>query len=184
MYRMLLGWILSLLGFENRGIFRFWDGSRARGVDPLEILRGLYEIKGFDVESTPKLLEAPDQRTRLEATRDIAAAVRSVFLVPRLDNRGLTETECVELLADFLDYCEDLKKNIKETPTSQPSTASEPSPAPTVESLIAAGWGSRSTPTDSSDGSQNLPDTGSLEHSADPSKRPAEPLPNPTSTAT
>ncbi len=120
-------WLLSLFGYNPRGLFQFHDGRRRRKVDPLDVTRRLFDAKDFDWDETPKLLQTGLAPIQLEAFGAIAKAVRAAFDLPTVDRGGLTETECLELLARFRDYLGDVKKNGSLFPISPVSTESQSS---------------------------------------------------------
>jgi len=108
-----------------RRLFRFWDGRRYRCVDPMVILRRLGEVDNLDMENDPKRLKSKMESVRLEATREIAAAVRHAFDLPVYDGRkGLTEEELCSLLGLFTRRMQALKKNTANSLSAAPSTES------------------------------------------------------------
>jgi hypothetical protein len=111
----------------ERRIFRFFDGSDHRLADPLELMRKLRRHPcDFDkVEAMRK--DAPNDDLADESWLELVAAIRDVFEVKPLDQdgRGLTEGETYDLLNDFGEYLDTLKKNTSVNPISPPS--SEPS---------------------------------------------------------
>jgi hypothetical protein len=112
---------------RNRAIFRFWDGQRIRRIDPLLAYRRLDTHPEFDWSTHPEMIDGDDERLSSEATEITARAVCEVFGVRPFDgSRGLTEQECIGLLIQFVQYLTALKKNGNTSPTSVPSTESQP----------------------------------------------------------
>lgn len=129
---------------ESRGIFRFHDGQRWRRVDPIRVSICLDAIDGFHPIDTPQLLQVEEGAELLKTAEKVAEAVRVAFKVPQFDDGGLTTLECVNLLADFFDFTEGVKKNSNPTPTLLRPTAS----ASSGESVSSSGSASGSTCSD------------------------------------
>ena len=114
---------------RQRAIFWFWDGRRERCIDPMIPFRALAQHDKFDPESTPALIDLGN----LEAMGLTADAVRQAFRIEALGEagtRGLTESECVQLLIQFLDWMSGIKKKRGTSPTSMEPTG-EQSDSPT-----------------------------------------------------
>lgn len=104
-------WLASL--FRPRSstrIFAYYDGSRWRSIDPIQVIHALETHPTFNAE---RHLPDANQGQR-EAIEIIAAAVTDVFGVPPYDDagRGLTIAERKGLLDTFYLYCQTVKKNI------------------------------------------------------------------------
>lgn len=115
----------ALRAESRRGLFLYSDGHRTRAIDPIEAIMALEADPEFRFDLHPKRADEGDQ----EAVQIIARAVRSVFRVPEFSEPGkpgLTVVECYRLLQAFAIYAEALKKNIRVSPTSAPSTESMP----------------------------------------------------------
>lgn len=137
------------LGRRTREIFRFWDGRRWRYADPLAVARALENNERFDWTTHPALTATGD----LDALKVTADAVREAFALPLFDGRhGLTEGECLSLLADFTDYLDSLKKNTSPSPMWPVSTASD-DPSPTKSSSDSGSTVTEATP-------EPLPESG------------------------
>jgi len=145
----IVSWLWNACRLRRRVLFHFHDGQRTRRVDPLEVARRLFADQEFDWDETPRLLMTGHSGMQLETFRIIGNAVRSAFDIASVEHGGLSEIECLELLARFRDYLGDVKKNgslfpILPAPTGLPpadhfpqkpgwdfgSTANEPSTAP------------------------------------------------------
>lgn len=100
----------------ERKIFRFWDGTQERGIDPLQVLRALNSHPEFDIATHPALatMSAPMGATEadLKHQRQVAdgalqitvRAAREAFEVQPYDHatgKGLTEGETADLLDEF-----------------------------------------------------------------------------------
>lgn len=128
-----MGLLTRLIGRQRkRQIFRFFDGKRERGADPLAVIRALNSHPEFDPATTPTEATAPDlpgttaeDRRRLDAAASAAAALTAratleAFGVKPYDDdtgEGLTEGEALNLFSEFHDWLEAQKKNI-----SRPAT--------------------------------------------------------------
>ena len=119
--------------FEHRNIFRFWDGRRYRRIDPWTAYRATLDYDGWNWDETPKLIaqdgeEAAMLRLKLDAIQTAVDMVRKVFNVRTVDQRGLTEEECIALLWQFSSFVFAVKKNGR-----QPQTSPQPSDSPQAE---------------------------------------------------
>lgn len=151
------GWNRAWNAFERwvidrrRAIFRFWDGRRVRGVDPIAVVRALRADDEYDEETHLKLADAGHD----DAIRITAAAVRRAFGMAGFAGGGLTDLECLAVLLQFLNYLTDLKKKIGLLPNSPEPTgpASWPVPAsvdPVAQAEAESFW-------DSVDGGEAAP---------------------------
>ena len=127
MFQLILNPIRRLIIERRRAIFRFWDGRRIRGADPIAVLRSLRADPEYDQEVHLPLVDAGDE----EAIRIVANAVRRAFSVAAFESGGLSELELLGVLMDFITFTLALKKNTGPTPNSSepsPSTSSGDSP--------------------------------------------------------
>lgn len=92
---------------RRRSIFPFFDGTAARWADPMAVYRELQRHPRFNWDIHPALIDTGD----LDALAVTAEAVRSAFGLKDAAAGGLTEAECVALLARFVAYLDALKKN-------------------------------------------------------------------------
>lgn len=118
-------WFLTILGFDPRGLFAFFDGRRWRRVDPLEITRAFFTHPKFDWDETPNLLAGGNAFEQAHVLGQIARATREVFGIKEASAGGLTDQECFTLFGRFRQYMGDVKKNGKLFPTSSDSRESE-----------------------------------------------------------
>lgn len=129
---------------RRKAVFVFWDGFRTRRIDPMVAYRRLRAHPEFDWSTTPKMLEVPDEKERLDAMRLIAVAVRDAFEVPAMDGEGngLTESTCVQLLSRFTAWIAVLAKKRDDSQTLRRPMAtsrSEMSAAETTAASLASG---------------------------------------------
>lgn len=126
---------LQSLGFDPRGLFRYYDGRWIRRADPMVIARRLWSV---DVpqeiasgEFIPKPFESIDSLNRItsgvgvqiqQGYAEIDYAVRYAFQLRPLSQGGLSENECQKLLERFEDYLGDVKKNGSKTRISSSGT--------------------------------------------------------------
>ncbi len=106
---------------QNRAIFGFWDGSKRRFIDPMIPFRALVQHDEFDWETTPKAIDIGD----LAAMGVTAKAIRDAFGIAPINESatsGLTESECVQLLFQFVDWMQGVKKKDSISQTSAPPT--------------------------------------------------------------
>lgn len=115
----MLGFLTRWLSRRRQAIFHFWDGVRRRRIDPMVAYRALLDHPTFDWETTPKLIDVPDERLSLESLATTTEAVRIAFNLPNVEEGGLTAIECVALLTQFCGYLNGLKKSTRQTPTSR-----------------------------------------------------------------
>lgn len=139
-------------GFKPRErlIYRFWDGSRTRHADPLEVQARLLAFPNLDLQTDLKLV-ATDTPESAAALDRIVAAVRHAFQIPEFnddagDPVGLTKAECWGLFQDFGRYFETLKKKLSGSRTSSNATATSEANG----SATNNGAGSSGTKTESS----------------------------------
>ena len=116
----LLGWLAYRFSDDReRSIFGFWDGQKWRRVDPLPVFRALDSDPEFN---SSRDAQAADEGDPAACARAVAAT-RRAFNLPEFDGtRGLTETECLLLLADFWQFCGDIKKKANPSQISRPVT--------------------------------------------------------------
>src|SRR5262245_62870474 len=127
----------------KRKIFPFHDGERERKADPLVIQRSLHRRLGRKLDEHLKALGAvarlpemflkeltepvmDDMRSKEHAAVEaLAAAAREAFGVKSLEDGGLADGECLDLLAAFLEKVqqwEDEARPLPDSPGSSPST--------------------------------------------------------------
>lgn len=118
---------------RRRAVFRFWDGTRTRAIDPMVAYRALRSHPKFDWAVTPKEIDIPNEKISLEALALTAEAVRIAFQLPECSAGGLTEWECVRLLIAFTRWNDAVKKKAAGSRIRPPLTDSPASPATSSE---------------------------------------------------
>lgn len=141
---LLFDWLRRWTESRRRAVFRFWDGKRTRHIDPMSVYRSLRSHPTFDWATTPKLIDIPDEKIRLEALALTADAVRIAFGLSSVEHGGLTEWECVYLLVAFTRWNEAVKKKAAGSRIKPPLTDSPASPDTSSETTSAS-TGSGST---------------------------------------
>lgn len=162
---------------NERDIYEYHNGSHAVAVDPLALHELITQHPELDTEL--KILSTQSamvQTGKPEAFRNLVQIVRDVFKVAPFEQDakgkalGLTNAECLELLAHFFAYLATLKKTLDPSPISAPPGAP---PASDVPSPMPSASDSTSTPTVPS--SDTPPASPSA--SPAPSAEPAPPTP-------
>jgi hypothetical protein len=111
-------WIRSWYWNRKRGIFRFWDGRKYVRVDPLLALDKLVSDPDMDLVRDFKLSEEGN----MEATKRLVAGAERAFGMKGYEEGGLTITEAVSVLSEFILWMHELKKKVDSIPMpSQPS---------------------------------------------------------------
>ncbi len=93
-------------------VFRYWDGSTYREVDPFVIGIAYYEDEEYDSDKHPKLAAAGDT----DALAVTERAARRIFELPPWDEAtatGLTGLDVINVHVEYWDFVEDVKKNIE-----------------------------------------------------------------------
>lgn len=146
-------WFFQCLGFDPRGIFSFHDGRRNRHVDPIVIARRLWTAKieqavrpgmvapplPFDSDTARKLIATGLADEMQHGYSHMSQAAKFVFGVKPLEEGGLTELECAELVDRFEAYLGDVKKNAKISPIGSGSTVACLVDALPASSISASG---------------------------------------------
>ncbi len=115
MINLILRWLFN----RNRYVFKFWNGHRTVYADPMVLWRSLQQHEDFR-EDDFKLMKVDALREKIIGK--VAGVTRSVFGVGTVEERGLTELECLDLLKSFIAYSGFQKKSGEENQFSQPST--------------------------------------------------------------
>jgi hypothetical protein len=115
MINLILRWLFN----RNRYVFKFWNGHRTVYADPMVLWRSLQQHEDFR-EDDFKLMKVDALREKIIGK--VAGVTRSVFGVGTVEERGLTELECLDLLKAFISYSGFQKKSGEENLFSQPST--------------------------------------------------------------
>lgn len=116
----------------ERQIFRYHDGTRERGIDPIRALRELAADPQFNPSTHPELAQNSDPKIAMPALTILLAAVRRVFGLTEwsMDDAGvesgLTDEETVAMFGVFGEFTDHVKKNGSPGPTSPEPTAPTP----------------------------------------------------------
>ena len=142
MFGWLINWWKNRAREKSRAIFRYWDGKKERAIDPIIVFNRLDDDPVFVLERHPRLIESKDEKLSREAIDITAAAVCRFFQVADYSEKfreGLTITERIDLLTDFLLYADSLKKNSASPPILSPPTESASSDPSTTNVESASG---------------------------------------------
>lgn len=104
MFNLLKRWLFN----RSRYVFKFWNGHRTVYADPMVLWRALQQHEDFR-EDDFKLMKVDALRERIIGK--VAGVTRSVFRVGTVEERGLTELECLDLLKSFIAYSGFQKKS-------------------------------------------------------------------------
>ena len=119
MFNLLKRWLFN----RSRYVFKFWNGHRTVYADPMVLWRSLQQNEDYR-EDDFKLMKVDALREKIIGK--VAGVTRSVFGVGTVEERGLTELECLDLLKAYLLYSGFQKKSGEQTLTLQ-STADQKS---------------------------------------------------------
>lgn len=119
----MLEWLRNKLRNRQRAIFRFWDGTCIRGVDPMSIFLAIKAHPTYNAETDPPLVDADDK----DAYERMVKGCQDVFSIPVFQEvngirHGLTGPECISLMVDFTQYVVALKKNTSGNPMTPDAT--------------------------------------------------------------
>lgn len=133
----------------ERAIYRFDDGSgKPRAVDPLSIIRKLGNVEGLALQSDLQMSGVTDSAMRKEsdaATFRLIAAAREVFGVAEWSEdaegkaSGLTDSETLSLLVNFINYYGRLAAAGENFLNSSASTDSPPASDSITASTLGSG---------------------------------------------
>ena len=115
MFNLLKRWLFN----RSRYVFKFWNGHRTVYADPMVLWRALQQHEDFR-EDDFKLMKVDALREKIIGK--VAGVTRCVFGVGTVEERGLTELECLDLLKSFIAYSGFQKKSGDLNLSSQPST--------------------------------------------------------------
>lgn len=115
MLNMFKRWLFN----RSRYVFKFWNGHRTVYADPMVLWRSLQQNEDFR-EDDFKLMKVDALREKMIGK--VAGVTRSVFGVGTVEERGLTELECLDLLKAFIAYSGFQKKSGEQNLFSQQST--------------------------------------------------------------
>lgn len=108
---------------EERQIYRFFDGTKQRGVDPLATWRRFVTAPDFDAAAD--LQSVIDRPEDMESIARVVTAARAALKVGEYndeDGSGLTDTEVLQAIGGLVVFMQDLQKKMPISPTSQDAT--------------------------------------------------------------
>jgi hypothetical protein len=108
------------LAAPERLIFKYHDGSKERSADPMLVFRAMLAHPTFELEKHIDELIADDPHIQSEASKLAVQATRDILGIKAWseDNPdGLTELDTLAVLASFVAFTEQLKKNGRGQPT-------------------------------------------------------------------
>ncbi len=109
---------------RDREIYSYFDGQSVRRADPVALYKKVME-KGPELSIDIKLSNSIHKDAG-KGQENALVKIRDIFGLKSFEEGGLTEWEAAELLDNFLEYCETLKKN--SSPSAMSSNSSEGSP--------------------------------------------------------
>ena len=177
----MFGWISRLFGRSrpaifaerDRLIFRFWDGTRQRAADPLDVRAALDEHGGpnwpdllgvFGLAATEGMPMSPAVQASHAANvnasvGDLVALTRQAFGVEPFRERedgtttGMTQAETLDLLTSYLTFAQQLEESARPFRSGPNSTGVRPSPeesttppSPACGSSATGAGGGETTP--------------------------------------
>lgn len=129
MINLLKRWLFN----RSRYVFKFWNGHRTVYADPMVLWRALQQHEDFR-EDDFRLMKVEALREKIIGK--VAGVTRSVFGVGTVEERGLTELECLDLLKAFIAYSGFQKKSGEEMPTLpstvEPKSSVDSTPEPST----------------------------------------------------
>ncbi len=116
----------------DRAIFRYWNGTKIVGIDPMVALSLFSSDPEFVWDKHLAGLDGPDEKFQAECAIVCRNAARRVFNLQTWSewNRtetGVTDLEAMGVLNQFIEFVDRLKKNIEPPPTSPASTVPQSS---------------------------------------------------------
>jgi len=127
----LVNFLTASRRLRQRGLFRFWDGARWRYADPFKAWREICNHEKLNLEDMAEAIDKGDE-PETSIALEVVCQVFGVERWSQQTHRGLTDSELLNLLGDFQEFLEALKKNGNPGPISSPPTASESSTGPAV----------------------------------------------------
>lgn len=118
---------------KERLLYKYFDGMKTITADPMVLYRRLME-KGTDL-SLDMQVASSMSKDRFKARVSMIEKIRFIFSIKSLEEGGLTEAECENLIDHFVSWCENLKKKLNQSQTS-PIATSQPSKSSLVENQL------------------------------------------------
>ncbi len=132
----MFSWLLRLFGRDTttdvyrpkeRLIYSYSNGEKDIKVDPIVLYKEIMKV-GPELAVAIQVAVSPSQDA-VKAHDDSMVHIRRIFGIKPYAEGGLTETETAELLDNFLLWCDRLKKNVRNPPTSPPETSASTEPS-------------------------------------------------------
>ena len=124
---------------RSRYVFKFWNGHRTVYADPMVVWRSLQQNEDFR-EDDFKLMKVDALREKIIGK--VAGVTRSVFGVGTVEERGLTELECLDLLKAFILYSGFQKKSGEQMQTlpsiAEPESSDDSTPEQSTSDASAS----------------------------------------------
>ena len=124
---------------RSRYVFKFWNGHRTVYADPMVVWRSLQQNEDFR-EDDFKLMKVDALREKIIGK--VAGVTRSVFGVGTVEERGLTELECLDLLKAFILYSGVQKKSGEQMQTlpsiAEPESSDDSTPEQSTSDASAS----------------------------------------------
>ncbi len=115
---------------KERLIYTYFNGKELVQADPIRLFRRMAD-RGVELKINMELAMSLS-KDAAKGYQKLVDGVRDVFQVKGLEEGGLTEAECFDLLNHFTEYCDEIKKNSSPTPTLRVATSSSTSSPPVV----------------------------------------------------
>jgi|DEB0MinimDraft_6_1074348.scaffolds.fasta_scaffold26249_2 hypothetical protein len=124
----MFNWLRKRIADRRKAVFPYWDGTRIRRIDPMLAMAALKSHKEFDWSRTPKQCDSASDEVSIEGYQLTQDAVCAAFDVKPFDGTsGLTQAECLDLLAAFTGWLGVQKKTPNNLQTSSEPTGTESS---------------------------------------------------------
>jgi hypothetical protein len=146
----MFGWLRRLFGKtepyspKERLIFEFWNGEKTVQGDPMRLYKKMMDV-GPALSIALKVAKSQSKDAGVMHSKAVKL-IKEIFSIKDLDGVDaagtLTEPQCLDLLDEFMEWNDDLKKATRRSQTtSKPSAASEPTSdeGPPTESTTDSG---------------------------------------------
>lgn len=127
---------------KDRLIYRYYNGSKIVSIDPMDLYSRIM-AEGTDLDISLKLAGSISKDAP-QGYKEAIERLRKLFEVkPYYDGEGLTDTELFDLFTHFLTYCNEIKKKVSPSATSQmeilPSILSTQENAQPIQNTLDSG---------------------------------------------
>lgn len=161
----MFGWLKNLFKKKQdpytsseREIFTFWNGVKWVRGDPMVLYKRMMDV-GPSLSINMKVADSPSNAAG-KAHDDMMMQIRGIFGLKPLDgvdsNGTLTDSRAQDLLSDFMEFCDTVKKNSRKSPTTS---------KPSEESKLTSGAAPPISNTSDSGSTADVPSTASPEPS-------------------